>query len=348
MWNAERLLEALLRRRVYFFGSLVGGIVLALLLYKIVPPTYKVSTTISIQTSYFQIPLVRDFLPETYQGPELKAQREGIILQALNFDFLEALHEKYGLIRQKPKKGGEEGELEPVTTAQLELLSKDFEVMGVGPTSFMISYMTHNSTQGYQILLDVIEHVRALLGRERQNKLLKVHAAVQSQLEALAFGSSSDMNSIFASRPDLVRSEIDRLQQEIKALRKTYGEAHPKVTEIRGRLKELMKWQEPSSVTSQANFFRTRSRSFANAKVDPSSEQLFQDLLKKYHYLDVVISLDQQSLDDYMVVLEEPFEPKSPIRPKLALFLIWGVILGFVFGAGLTLVAEVRAHRKKK
>jgi uncharacterized protein involved in exopolysaccharide biosynthesis len=80
---------------------------------------------------------------------------------------------------------------------------------------------------------------------------------------------------------------------------------------------------------------------FSGAKVDEAARELFEDLLKKYHYLEVAIYLDSQSQDTYLTVLQEPFVPKAPIWPKRPIFLIWGVLAGFIIGAGLAAAAEL-------
>mgnify|MGYP000173201880 CR=1 FL=1 len=80
---------------------------------------------------------------------------------------------------------------------------------------------------------------------------------------------------------------------------------------------------------------------FSGAKVDDSAKELFEDLLKKYHYLEVAIYLDAQSQDTYLTILQEPFVPKAAIWPKRPIFLIWGVLAGFLIGTFLALASEV-------
>ncbi|MGZ3697091.1 MAG: hypothetical protein ACXVCH_03265 [Bdellovibrionota bacterium] len=334
---ASRYLMSMLKHRSLVAVCLFLSVSASMVLYKTLPRKYKVQATIGIQTQYFMIPLVHDFLPEAWDAAELKGQREAIIRRALDFKYLREIGVANGFLGKDGKE---------ITTYDLENFSKQFEIMSVGSGNFLLGFSNSNPETGYRIVNDAIAHIRTTLTTERRNTVLKIYEAIRDRLEALSLGEESG-TAMLASRPDLIRSEIEKITSEIRALRATYSDKHPRVAELTRQLenmKHMLSANGPSEGTAPA----ARSRKFTGDKVDEASMDLFKDLLKKYHYLEVVIFMDQQQDQNYLTVLEEPFVPKSPLSPKLPILLIWGVLVGFIISASLVLGRELRELKTPK
>jgi uncharacterized protein involved in exopolysaccharide biosynthesis len=340
MLNPKTFVEAVLRQKSLIIGSIVISSVASMVGYKFVPKSYKVQAVIGVQTQYFQSPLVRDFVAETWDAAELRSQREALIRRALNHKFLLELGKKHLLFGANVKD-------EEISSYDIDLLSKRFEVVPTGATSFLIGFFSTDPEIGYRIMQETIAHVRANLAEERHNTLLRLHDAIQDQLEVLSFGKQDGSTpTIMASRPDLVKVEIERVEAQIRVLKMSYSDKHPKIAELTKKLEQLSKWLKPGN--SETAAAPTRAGVFSGAKVDEAARELFEDLLKKYHYLEVAIYLDSQSQDTYLTVLQEPFVPKSPIWPKRPIFLIWGVLAGFIIGAGLAAAAELLPEHARR
>ncbi len=287
--------------------------------YFYLPRNYKVTTTIALQTQYFQLPLVSSFMPETYDAAELRAKREAIISLALNQKFLIEIAEKYKLIK------------DPNNSHDLELLSKKFEVVSNGQGSFMVNFSAKDANLAYQVLQDFLNHLRVVMTEERRSTLLNLHDAIQEQLESISVGKKGEStNAIYSVRPDLVQRRIERIQQEIITLKNSYSERHPRIAALKEQLVQLSQWNKPMGEVSNAGEKRDV---FNGMEVDASSKELFDDLIKKYRYLEVVIYMDQQSKDQYLSFLKEPFVPDTPTWPKLPLLLLWGMAVGFLLGS---------------
>ncbi|MBC7690588.1 MAG: hypothetical protein H7222_02375 [Methylotenera sp.] len=331
----------LIRQKMVILISILACAVLSMFQFKYATKKYKVATTISIQTQYFQIPLVRDFMPETYDGSELRSQRESLIKQGMNHEFITSIGKKYGLF---PRRTADD-----VGSYEIDELAKKFEVVPLGGSSFLISFFHSDPEVGYKVVQDLLTHLRRNLTDARRAKLAKIHDAIQDQLESLAFGKSGGASAkIMAARPDLVREEYDQLQDELKTLRASYSDQHPKVAALTKRVQNLAKWLQSNTAEIPVTGAMTRTKSFSGANVDPSSKVLFESLLQKYHFLEVVISLDEQSSDTYLTLLDEPFIPRSPMWPKRPLFLIWGIATGFLVGSLLALGLEVIEKKRLK
>ena len=145
--------DAILRQKHLIAGAVIISAVASMTGYKYVPKSYKVQAVIGVQTKYFQSPLVRDFVAETWDGNELRSQREALIRRALNHEFLLDLgkrHHLFGAVKD-----------DDVSTYDLDLLSKRFEVVPTGATTFLLSFFNGDPQEGYKIVQEAIAHIRA-------------------------------------------------------------------------------------------------------------------------------------------------------------------------------------------
>jgi len=296
---------------------------LALLSYFVLPRKYKVSTSISVPTQYFQLPLVSSFIPETLDPQELRAKREALIHRALDQKFLSQIAVKYHLLKSAEK-------LAP-NSHELELLAKRFEVIPNGPSGFIINFIANSPTVAYEVLQDFLNRLQSIMAHERHLVLLNLHDAIQEQLETISISKQGEnANAIFASRPDLVQRRIEKIQEEIETLKNFYSEKHPRIAALKEQLVQLNQWVRPTSEQAPT---AQDGDIFTGLKVDESSRDLFNDLMKKYRYLEIVIYMDRQSQDQNLSFLKEPYVPSAPIWPKLPILLAWGIAVGFLIGS---------------
>src|SRR5436305_1009145 len=78
-------------------GVLLGTVLIFVGAAYVLPKRFKSSSVLTVYTAYFQNPLVKDFLPAVQDATELKAQRESLIRQGLDMDFIERTGDKYRL-----------------------------------------------------------------------------------------------------------------------------------------------------------------------------------------------------------------------------------------------------------
>lgn len=292
------------------------------------PKRYKATASIAVQTEYFQLPLVSGFLPETMDPQELRAKREALIHRALNRQFVATIARRFQLLK--------DSDLESKNSYELVLLQKKFEVIPNGPSGFIVSFSSRDPNVTYQVLQEFLNHLRVTMTEERRATLLNLHDAIQDQLEALSAGKQNERsNAILAARPDLVKRRIETIERQIEALKASYSDKHPRVAELNKQLLQLQHYDPPSNEGSTSP---QRQDLFAGVKVDEGSKELFDDLMKKYRYIDVVMYMDLQNKDHYLTYLTEPFIPQSPTWPKLPILLAWGVASGFLIGAGSILI----------
>lgn len=312
--------------------TIVICVALALASYFVLPRKYKVSTSISLQSQYFQLPMVSGFMPENNDSAEMKAKREAIINLALNQQFLVQIARRYELIKDAKK-------ILP-NNAEMAQLRKRFEVIPTSASAFTVSFTGKDATQSYQVLQDFLAHLQIVMINERHTLLLNLHDAIQEQLEAMSIGKMGEgSHAILASRPDLVQRRMDRIKEEIDTLKNSFSERHPRIASLKEQLASLSAIAKPI-VDETQNPNTPRGDIFAGVRVDENQKELFDDLMKKYRYLEVVLFMDRQNKDHYMSFLSEPFIPDSPVFPKLPLLFAWGLVGGFLIGAGRVILKE--------
>jgi uncharacterized protein involved in exopolysaccharide biosynthesis len=141
---------------------------------------------------------------------------------------------------------------------------------------------------------------------------------------------------------------MDKIKEEIETLQNTFSERHPRIASLKEQLNQLASISKPLQEETQAQQVTPKGDLFAGIKVDDNQKELFDDLMKKYRYLEVIIFMDRQNKEHYMSFLSEQFIPESPIFPKLPLLLAWGLVAGFLIGAGRVLLKERGAALKPK
>ena len=322
-------LAAISRRKWLLLQAVITGVAVSMAAFSLADKTYKVQTAISVRNEYFQVPLVQDFMPVTYNPAELKSQREALIRKSLNYDFLREVGGKFGLFGKSRS--------EDVSTYELESLNQHFEIVNVNATTYTVSYLSHNAEKGFNVMQEFVVHLRKSLATERRMTLLKLHDAIQDQLEVLSFGKPNSSVDLMSARPDLVKEQMTRIKEEIRSLEANYSSMHPRISELNHKLADLSRFIKPNYEEAPR---AVRSEVFSGAKVDPASRELFLDLLKKYHYLEVVMYMDQQNSEAYLTQLQEPYVPTAPMWPKRPIYLGWGIAIGILMGAILVMARE--------
>ena len=325
-WNTLKINKNYLLRSILICCAISIG------LFFVLPKKFKVSTTIAMQTQYFQLPLVSTFLPETLDPQELRSKREALIRRALNLNFLAEISRKYKLLKSDDFKTN--------GNYELSVLAKRFEIIPNGSSGFMVNFTAKDPRIAYDVLNEFLAHLQELMTNDRRLTLLNLHDAIQEQLEALSVGNTSEnANALLVSRPDLVRRRVEKIQREIETLKSAYSEKHPRIAALNGQLRGLAQFDQG---WNDATAIPLRDDIFSGIRVDPSSKELFDDLLKKYRFIDIVLYMDQQNKDHYLSYLQEPIIPRSATWPKLPILLVWGVASGFLIGAVGIFIRERR------
>lgn len=165
------------------------------------------------------------------------------------------------------------------------------------------------------------------LQEERQNIMKQTEKGIDiDQLWAIASNTQINTNSkeqtLLVSQLEHLqqaRSEVDGLNEEIKSLNKMI-----KKLEI-----------QTSSYGNDENEF---SRLERDVKI---KRELYDDLLLRHENARITSSLGVFERDKRIKVIDRPFTPTSPKNLALYIFVIAGLVGGFILGCGIALLIEL-------
>lgn len=294
---------------------------------KILPRKYKSTAIVSIDTEYFQHPLIRDFVSEIYDPVEMRSRREALIKQTLNENFLEGLWNKYPHLENKNSSLSK--------PLQLEKIRESFDAYPRNATSFTISYVSSQAVNSQIILNEYIQAIKGTLQAERLSSLNQLKEALTKKLERAnvlnqsptKFNSSSSLEQEMRSLQMLLSQQLGR-----------YTSEHPEVKRTQMKLRRLQKEFETARLAGTP--LKNENLS-AHTNID-----IEKDLLSKLNYLEVAMQAENTQQPHYFSVVEKASLPTAPVFPKREFVLIWSLLLGAVSSLFWNFVYENLPRRK--
>ncbi|MFT4111482.1 GumC family protein [Silvibacterium sp.] len=232
--------------------------------------------------------------------------------------------------------------------------------------------------QLYSDVLDRLEQSTTALSAADQNRILKeaVYKAVQggnaellSELSGTSqSGNGPAVNNALSLIQNL-RLQQSQLQQQIATAEQHYGDAYPRMIEMRASLDkvnqaiadevarvqerakndyDVAKQQEDQtrqqyeSNRAEANALKDKTIDYSILREEANqSRTLYEDLLRKLKEAGVLQGLRGSDIS----IVDPARVPAKPKKPNVPLFLALSVVVGAILGFGATLIAEVADDR---
>ena len=335
--DLKELYYVLKRRAGMIAGVTVLSAALMVAASFLVPKRYKSEAQITIYGKYFQNPLVHDLVPDLYEATELKLQREALIRQALNDTFMDKIGESKGIYHSKAGT--------PERTRDRDELRKNIEVFPLNGTTFQVNFVSNSRELARDGGKLAVEEILKNLVDQRKRTLSNVRNAIRSRLESMAMQLSNHADPLASARPELLESELAKTEEEINGLLSRYTERHPQVVKLRTRAEWIKKW-----IAAQADPHLPRAvvkaqgdsspRVLVGGELDQPTREVYQELLKKYNYLNVGIEMENVEAVNYYGIQESPDLPASAFAPKRINFLIFGAAAGLLLALFVVLLQE--------
>ena len=349
------------------------ALISAVISFKALTKKYKSVGSISISIRYFQNPLIRDFVTETYDNQEIRAQREALIIGAISDDFIDAIAEKYKLYDHEFTLNSQEH------FYQRSLLRKKIEIVPVNPSTSQISFYSNNPKVSHEVLKMVITQIEKYLKIQRQKNLVSLRASMKKRIDVLmaSIDYSIDINQIdseFSRNPILI-GERDKLKAEIQENLKFYNNKHPVLEKLNKKLLsveeqirratqiELKPNQKSQNINTTNIEKETESIGRNDQNKMPESDELllsnspnlikaknvvYEDLVRKFEYLNIAINSETPDSSSYLTVLQNPTYPLDYIFPNKAFFILWAIIGAFFISAIYIALFEGLVKLKRK
>lgn len=325
---------AFARRRfgMVLLGILLGG-ALGFMSSRYVPKKYRSKATVTIQSSYFHHPLIRDVVASIQDTAEMGSQRSALLRLALNDEFLESFGTKYFFPDASHA-------AKPI---DLDVVSKRIEYFATNPTTFQISVTTSTPQTAVAATHEVVTHIVSTLEQQRRQQLIRAQKALVQQATQLQQGLSQGAPPV---QGDSRQSRIEALQSKLATLQEHLSDTHPDVASLKKQLEVLAsEAQEPPHV-NEANRHSIQEV-FLFPQSRDTTQEIVDDLLRKISDLSVVLLTDQQSsLCSFVDLVERPRLPLGPFAPNRAQFTLIGVAAGLFMSMTLAIGGELRRRSK--
>lgn len=305
---------------------------LGVLAAEYLPKKYKSKAILSIQSGYFQHPLVRDLISEVQDPGELSAQRLALLRMALNDTFLDRLGEKYGYY-QYPWNSR-------MRLLDREEFLKKIEYFAVSPSSFQISIISDDPNTAFDVTSEVLNQMTFTLIDQRYQTLMQAREAILKQAKLLnnTLGSEGGLPN-----REALETELAKMEAGLAALRTRYTDSHPEVVRMRGRSRALAEQIRRTPRASGSPQVDDYTKVFLSPASRASSQEIFNDLLRKLSHLNVVLEMerDRQNVS-YLNVIEQPTVPTKPFFPDPIEFALYGGLLGLIVSGIRMTYSEIK------
>jgi hypothetical protein len=334
----------LFRKREKLIAVIIGScLAVFLALYAALPKKYKSSAQITIYSKYFQNPLVKDFISEQYDPSEMRSQREALLQQAIDDSFLDEIGNEFKLYRFA-------GDTARHSAERAEL-RRQFETFGLSADSYEISFSASSPQLARDVAKRALERVIKTLVEHRRKTIIDIRNAIRARMEAMVLFMNTGPGSLGSTSRSQIEAQLAQIQAEISSLSQQYTERHPKIVQLRSREKVLRQYLAKSSSSKRPKGeedlppTRVPPETLAGSEIEPGSKEVYQDLLKKYNYLNVALDMEQADEVNYFAVVAAPSLPASAISPKLLNFLSYGLGAGVLLALFILLFDEyVKFH----
>ena len=328
-FDIKEVISAVRRSKV-LIGTIVAISVLTFATASLVlPKRYKSNGVLGIQTDYFRYPLIEEFIPSPNDNSELPARRDALITKALSGEFLGQLGTEAGFV--KAPEGTPEREVE------IEVFRNRFEYYGLSLTTVQLVY-TGTKPQATQATLSkAMTEIQKLFNEERRARIVHARDNIQAQIESMAIQQDTSSSVQALGKPELIRSEIERLEAQATVMRARLSARHPSVVSLQSRISTLKRNLEVSSGETRNK--RARLPMLVGGSPQKAFGEVYESLVKKLAYLNVSLELEQDPRSSYVSVLHPAAYPMGASWPNKPLFVIWGLLVGLVV-AGAALVTN--------
>jgi uncharacterized protein involved in exopolysaccharide biosynthesis len=345
--------ELIKKYRMNLFLIMLSFVLLSVVMIIVLPKKYKSLSVISISVKYFQNPLVREFVTETYDHQEMKAQREALLIAAVSDLFVDELAVRYRLYEGSPRPGSRDWYF------QRSLLRKRIEVLPLNPSTTQISFYSTDPKMSQEVVQALFNQIIDHLKNQRRKFLVNLRSSMKQRLDSLIASIDYSVNlnqaeADFVENPLLV-AERGKLKNELKVKLKFYSKTHPVVKELESKLAnievDLQKSggigaspkEEKTQTGSNDELMNSNSTNLLKAK-----NMVYEDLVRKFEYLNIAINSEDPESSSYLSVLQNPTYPISYVFPNKAFFLMWGTLMGFLLCCVYIAIAENRIESQTK
>ncbi|MFT6070409.1 MAG: LPS O-antigen subunit length determinant protein (WzzB/FepE family) [Bacteriovoracaceae bacterium] len=303
---------------------------------------YKADFEINVYSKYFKNPLISEIIPGVYQIPEMRFTIDSMIKEAISDDYIDSVAFEYGIYSKDL--------VERELAVQRQFLRDRFSYFSTGGQSYKISFIHTDPFIAKKVVEKTLDLVKGHFIKTRIDTIEMVKEIMVKRLQsfnaAQNISKSDSSNALASKNPDVLKSELEKLNSNIAALTKQFNQNHPKVVSLKSRRSVIKNWL--SEFENKGSGFISSDTQLAFTSDKNTVEQLSAKFYTKYHDFTIALEVEKRSLESYIGITKQPSLPISPISPKKRLFAAIGLILGVLFAFIFVFFNEVMAPNREE
>jgi len=307
------------------------------------PKKYKANFEMNVYSKYFKNPLISEIIPGVYQIPEMRFTIDSMVKEAINDEYIDSVATEFKIYSTDLP----DREL----ARERQFLRDRFSYFSTGGQSYQVSFIHNDPFIAKKVVEKTLKRVKGHFINTRINTIEMVKGIMIKRLQSFNAArniSKTGSNNVLASKnPDVLKSELKKLNADVAALQKQFNENHPKVVNLKNRRNVIKGWLtefETKGITPVDSV--DAPMAFTNDKI--TTEQLSSKFYTKYHDFTIALEVEKRSLESYIGIIKQPALPTYPISPKKKLFAAVGLILGILFAFIFVFFKEVMAPNREE
>ncbi len=303
---------------------------------------YKADFEINVYSKYFKNPLISEIIPGVYQIPEMRFTIDSMIKEAISDDYIDSVAFEYGIYSKDL--------VERELAVQRQHLRDRFSYFSTGGQSYKISFIHTDPFIAKKVVEKTLDLVKGHFIKTRIDTIEMVKEIMVKRLQsfnaAQNISKSDSSNALASKNPDVLKSELEKLNSNIAALTKQFNQNHPKVVSLKSRRNVIKNWL--IEFENKGAGFISAEAPLAFTSDKNTVEALSAKFYTKYHDFTIALEVEKRSLESYIGITKQPSLPISPISPKKRLFAAVGLILGLLFAFIFVFFNEVMAPNREE
>jgi LPS O-antigen subunit length determinant protein (WzzB/FepE family) len=213
-----------------------------------------------------------------------------------------------------------------------------------GGQSYKVSFTHSDPMVTYKVTNDILTAIKNYFINSRIETIEYVRSIMVKKLESLnvtqkmAKSDVSD-NALASKNPIVLRSELQKINNDISALRKQYNTSHPKIQKLKQRKKTIIAWLREFRNRRDTESGNEEAILMSNNK--DVAVNISSKLYSKFYDTNMALDLEKKSVSKYIGIIHAPQLPVFPIWPKKRLFASIGLIVGFMICFIYVFIKEV-------
>ncbi|MDO9181222.1 MAG: hypothetical protein Q7U04_02380 [Bacteriovorax sp.] len=313
----------------------------------ILPKTYRSEFELNIYSKYFKNALINDVIPGMNSIVEMTQTTDSMIKETLNDQFIDEIGNQFNIY----EKNLNERDLSKAR----EKLRDRFELFSTGGQSYKVSFLYNDPTITFEVTKKVLEAVRGTFINTRIETIEFAKKTIQQKLESVNVtkqinDDSMSANALASKNPDVLRSEIAKINSDLSALKMQFNINHPRILKLQQRKSTIENWLKDS--TGEKSVVVTRNTESSDSKDNSDtpllmsgdreiSQNITAKLYAKFNDINIALDIERKSLPSYIGIIEAPQIPSSPLFPKKRLFASLGFMVGLVLCFGYVFFNEI-------